>query len=442
MLTHTIRVRGLVAAALLILVAVAATTVKADSISDYIETRVDIEIPSNGARFQAGNPVGFRIRVYWNDTGRGTAALTYFVANQLTLKLDYGDDLTTKTVRSFLPFERVAQGRKSGYIVTDRELNRVSDAGIVFPGIEEIARSGIDPGSRFWSSAFFSYGSSHGAIWTPDPRTMSAGEYQASITVGVLDAGGTNFSEISSQARMTFSVGSPPPAQSTPTPTPAPAPAPPTPSPVPSTPAPTRTWSAEAQDALARLNYYRQSAGAAPLALNPHLTTAAEHHANYYLANRDYTGLDETSGNPVFTGANTSERVSAAGYPTPPDRSRVCAWGAVTRQIHSASAVIDRFVNAVSSRTSLLSPLWVDVGFGMTEFGASLVLGSPTCRLADADQLVLSPGPGQTNVPAVFYPRDKLLVQLPGLEPNWVEWGDYRREIALGSPISVGRGVG
>ena len=78
----------------------------------------------------------------------------------------------------------------------------------------------------------------------------------------------------------------------------------------------------------------------------------------------------------------------------------------------------------------------------MTQFGAVIVFGSPTCRLDDAEQVILSPGSDQAGVPAVLYPRGKLLDQLPGLKPNWVEWGDYNREVALGTPISIGRGVG
>lgn len=429
----------IVASALIITMTLAATTVQADSISDYIQTRVEIEVPSDGDRFQAGSPVGFRIRAYWDDTGRGTATLMHFVANQLSLRLDYGDGLNSKIVRSFLPFERVDQGYYSDYIVTDRELNRVSDAGIVFPGIDQIARDGIDPGSRFWSSTFFHYGSTYGLIWTPDPRAMAAGEYQATVTVGELAASGAGFGDISSQAHVSFTVGSPPSAQSTPTPSPAPVL--PTPSSTPSAPAPTQTWSAETQDALSRLNDYRQSAGTTPLALHPQLMAAAENHANYFHANRDYTGLDETPGNPGFTGSNTQERVSAAGYPIPAGRSRLCVYGATSTGDDTTSETIDGLVNTVDIRSSLLSPLWVDVGFGITEFGAAIVLGSPTCQPATSGSVILSPGPGQSSVPEIFHPPDRVLEQIPDLDPNWLKWGRSESTVALGTPISIGRGV-
>lgn len=418
-IARTLWIRKLAVVAMTIVLAIATIPVHADSRYDCISTTLEIENPSDGTKFQIGSPVGFRIRVRWASTDRCTSFLYYFSANHLSLRLDYGDGLSPKTVRSFLPFEEVDRGRYSEWIVTDRELNRVSDAGIIFPGMTTLPGGRIHLGNEL--------------VWTPDPRIYPAGEYRSTVTIV-----GFN-SAILSQAHVTFSMGSLPPAQSTPTPSPAPVS--PTPSPTPSAPAPTRAWSAQAQDALIRLNNYRQSAGVAPLVLSPHLVDAAENHANYYLANRDYTGLDETPGNPGFTGSNTQERVSAAGYPTPADRSTLCVYGATSTGADTASETIDGLVNTVDIRSSLLSPLWVDVGFGITEFGAAIVLGSPTCRPAASGSVILSPGPGQPGVPAIFYPPDRVLEQIPDLDPNWLRWGRSEPTVALGSPISIGRGV-
>ncbi len=184
--------------------------------------------------------------------------------------------------------------------------------------------------------------------------------------------------------------------------------------------------STPAEEALARLNFYRQAAGVGLLATQSALEQAAANHANYYLDNQQYTAHEETPGMPGFTGATAAARATAAGYGW-------CTIGENAASLgHSANEAVDGLVNTVFHRTSMISPVWVHFGFGMTTYGSSISLGRTDCSgLVDTNQVILSPGNGQTGVPVVFLPHGETPDPLPQLNPA-------DRFTEVGGPVSIG----
>ena len=187
-----------------------------------------------------------------------------------------------------------------------------------------------------------------------------------------------------------------------------------------------------ADDALTRINFYREAAGVNALLRHQLLEKAAANHANYFLLNKRYgeppplTAHNEVRGKPGFTGETPAARATAAGYP-------FCTVGEKAASLgHSATAAVDGLVNTVAHRTSMLSPLWTEFGFGMTEYGTTINLGRRNCAdFVDVDRVIVSPGPGQVGVPAIFLPHTESPDPLPTLRP-----GDP--DFAVGGPVSVG----
>lgn len=150
---------------------------------------------------------------------------------------------------------------------------------------------------------------------------------------------------------------------------------------------------------LNRINYHRDLAGVAPVALDSKISAAAQAHAEY-LNVHNITGHYEAVGAEGFTGYSHSDRMTYQGY----------SWGSAGEVISfgdDAQAGVDALIMAIYHRFIILSSGYPEVGIGdaphpsytmcqVIDFGRPLGVAAPSGKIA------IYPADGQTEVPTTF----------------------------------------
>jgi hypothetical protein len=166
---------------------------------------------------------------------------------------------------------------------------------------------------------------------------------------------------------------------------------------------------AEQQQALARINYYRALAGIAPLVLNESLNQAATAHANYCVVNGGDSDLaasphSEIEGKPGFTGASSADRARHFGY------SSIGRWRENMHYLGNPLASIDDWMNSVFHRFAALDPNLQEMGFGIAVGNGTRVdvldAAAPVYT-ENPSTIVLYPAPNQSDVPLAFDGRER-----------------------------------
>ncbi len=172
---------------------------------------------------------------------------------------------------------------------------------------------------------------------------------------------------------------------------------------------------------LDRINHFRALAGVLPLPANPALVRATQNHADYYVQNGGGAHT-ETPGLPGFTGSSIHDRAVAAGYP-------LYSW--VDEDVaFNTDAVnnIDLFIATVFHRLPLLHPSAIAIGFATASGNGRAIMvidiGLDQNYDPGLDLPVVYPGPGQTDVPRLWYAYESPN-PVPGV-PN-----------PVGSPLTV-----
>lgn len=170
-----------------------------------------------------------------------------------------------------------------------------------------------------------------------------------------------------------------------------------------------------------RINYWRAQAGLPALPINPALMQATRSHADYYVLNGGGAHT-EIPGYPGFTGASIHDRAVAAGYP-------LYSW--VDEDVaFSTDAVenVDLFVATVFHRLPLLHPSAIAIGYATASGNGRAIMvidvGLDQNYDPGLDLPVVFPGPGQTDVPRLWYAYESPN-PVPGV-PN-----------PVGSPLTV-----
>jgi uncharacterized protein YkwD len=156
------------------------------------------------------------------------------------------------------------------------------------------------------------------------------------------------------------------------------------------------------QEALQRVNGYRQQAGLKPLKADSHLAEAAEAHAFYFFFNYGQgseAGLGihtEDSALPGFTGANGLLRARHFGYAG--DRA-----AEVINHVFSPHAAVQVWVDSVFHRLPIMDRETQAVGYGEAQVGPLSIqvmdfgIGDPT-----TSSPVVYPVPNQQDTPSTF----------------------------------------
>ena len=172
---------------------------------------------------------------------------------------------------------------------------------------------------------------------------------------------------------------------------------------------------------LDRINHFRALAGVLSLPADPALMRATQNHADYYVQNGGGAHT-ETPGLPGFTGASIHDRAVAAGYP-------LYSW--VDEDVaFNTDAVnnIDLFIATVFHRLPLLHPSAIAIGFATASGNGRAImvidLGLDQNYDPGLDLPVVYPGPGQIDVPRLWYAYESPN-PVPGV-PN-----------PVGSPLTV-----
>jgi len=152
---------------------------------------------------------------------------------------------------------------------------------------------------------------------------------------------------------------------------------------------------ADAIEALDRVNCYRRLAGLEVAVLDPQLDAAAQAHADYMELNGELVHA-ETSGAPGFTGEQVWDRADAAGWT---DQAGYLFLEVVAAGPEPAGAV-DLWVDSVYHRTPFMGPEWVAGGFGYAGTFAAMAVVEPYPQSADV--AVAYPVNGQLGVPHTF----------------------------------------
>lgn len=172
----------------------------------------------------------------------------------------------------------------------------------------------------------------------------------------------------------------------------------------------TATEQSTSDQAIAQANSYRSLVGAIPLLPHSTIATAAQNHADYYMANHadstawTYGPHGEVENKPKYTGRRASDRVKAAGF----------AWGGGAEVMHFTGdpvASVDGWIATVFHRLIILDPNAHYTGYGVGSNGQTAVDvmdfgGGPTASgvWSSATPYPLAyPANGQTNVPPSWY---------------------------------------
>lgn len=160
------------------------------------------------------------------------------------------------------------------------------------------------------------------------------------------------------------------------------------------------------QQALDRINYYRNKTGSISLSSNDPLNQSASAHADYIVTNKDdpaVNGLgahNEKNGTNGFIGATSSDRALFFGYKNN-----------VAEEIHflaDPTAAVDDLINSVFHRFPLIHPDAIDLGYGIgPNIGTIDVFEIGfSDNLNKSNKIVVYPVPNQNNVPILFDGRE------------------------------------
>jgi hypothetical protein len=164
---------------------------------------------------------------------------------------------------------------------------------------------------------------------------------------------------------------------------------------------------ADAQEALDRVNALRAAAGLAPTVLESRLDVASQAHTDFMADNSDFNHYEDAS-KPGYTGDWVWDRMETAGYPLEPGR----VWMEVISKGLSPAAAVDGWVGTVYHRIPFTSVELIEVGFGYTDDYAGMALVLP---FPDAERsAVLYPADGQVDVPTSFDSDTEIPDPAPG----------------------------
>ena len=152
---------------------------------------------------------------------------------------------------------------------------------------------------------------------------------------------------------------------------------------------------ADAQEALDRLNQLRAEAGLMPTRLDERLDAASQAHTDYMSTNNELTHAEDAA-KAGYTGDWVWDRMESAGYPLEAGRvwMEVVSWG-----LPPADSV-DGWIGTVYHRIPFTSAELIEVGFGYTDNYAGMALVLP---FPDAERTAtLYPADGQVDVPPTF----------------------------------------
>jgi uncharacterized protein YkwD len=183
----------------------------------------------------------------------------------------------------------------------------------------------------------------------------------------------------------------------------------------------------EIQASLNAINMYRRWLGLPPMTIHPALQQAAENHANYYRLNYGDPHLAgmglhmEVEGNPGFTGADMSDRASAAGYDSPYVNENAGISGSMFWST-------DWFIGTVGHRLTLIDPRYTDVGMAFVDEGEMVFeviqLGSPDWENTSGQEWVAWPPANATGVGLDFWGEapDPFAAEYPVGYPITLSW--------------------
>lgn len=189
-----------------------------------------------------------------------------------------------------------------------------------------------------------------------------------------------------------------------------------------------------AQDGLNWINYRRTQIGLSPMLLsNSLINAAAQGHSNYQKANNTVTHV-QTAGQPGFTGATLTDRLSAAGYVlTPP-----YAAGEVIAAATDASGFVlsEQLITAIYHRFVIFEPIFKDIGAG-----SASVAGGYTYFTSDfAASNGYAPGLARGNV--VIYPFANQLKVATNFFTDQETPDPVANQNETGYPVSVHANLG
>ena len=121
--------------------------------------------------------------------------------------------------------------------------------------------------------------------------------------------------------------------------------------------------SSGAQQALDRVNLYRNQAGVVPLRSHSAIVDAAQNHANYHMLNFNdqsawiYGPHREVEGKPGFTGRTAGDRMVAAGYPWD-------GYWEIMHYIGDPIKSVDGWMSTVYHRFPIIDPYLHYTGYG------------------------------------------------------------------------------
>ncbi len=147
--------------------------------------------------------------------------------------------------------------------------------------------------------------------------------------------------------------------------------------------------------ALAMVNSLRQAAALPPYRWDRRIAAAAQAHSDYTVKNHRF-GHDEEANLPGFTGANSSARAAAAGYPTG-------VWEDITSAASSPESGVLRLFLVPYHRKPILHASARDIGIGISASAGSGGNSTMTLDFAVGRGVgtVVWPYNGQTGVPVL-----------------------------------------
>jgi hypothetical protein len=149
-----------------------------------------------------------------------------------------------------------------------------------------------------------------------------------------------------------------------------------------------------AEEAVQRYSCYRNFVGQTIPKIDRSLQTAAHAHARY-LATNDATGDEEDPSNPEFTGVDSNQRVTAAGY------LYSYPFWPVTQEINEPpTEIIDTWVNDGFAREIVMTPGVVHAGFAQVQGRVSALFAFP---FPVPSPPIVYPADGQIDVPLGYF---------------------------------------
>lgn len=147
------------------------------------------------------------------------------------------------------------------------------------------------------------------------------------------------------------------------------------------------------RDLMGRLNDYRATLGVGPVTIDDRLDAAAAAHSKYLCRNH-ISGHYEQPGDPGFTGNTPSDRMEAYGY-FGSSYEDVCTGS------HSLDESLKLLFDAPYHRIPFMTPGSVLAGGAYDNGALTLQFG-----FGEESKVVLSPAPGQTNIPLSWGQRE------------------------------------